>query len=712
MFVRTLKTRTGRWDLLISTGLLTHNKVTTTDNAGTVMSLIVQWVSLLADSPLCITSGLKPRKLFRDFFRELTTQPIEVSILKYTTYYEEIMGIGSEDPPSLLQGNSQTGKFCSGILRSTPIAKEYIAWQKSGDPKVLQYIMSFLAFGRKTPIINEDLFEVSLRDWIDTEKGISELELDTTLCSRLKSVLATILSVEDHGYVPYRMKHGSGYVAERIRDLSLKILSLKGHPRLDRAFQQENEFSGNPQDSVDCLPRDWLPRESALDMSEDTSRIKDIYKTYKTSRLICMEPAAFMLAQQSVLWLLLQSIEHGYASNFIDLKYQEHNQDAAREGSITGHVDTIDMKRASDTVSYELVKHIFPRKLLYYMSASRTTKVLLPDGSIFNVEKFAPMGSAVCFPTQCIIFLGAMLLEYLRYSCVVNRRDLDDVLSSSDETLFFLRNIISRKASRDKLAQPVVYGDDLVCDFRITGSYMQTLKRLGFQVNETKSFLSNHAFRESCGKYYWLGNDVTPTIFKQKVIAREGWDAKSLMSAVAACNRSGAIGYSSIRTSQIQLIRHIPIIGWPKGRPRGILFKKIPVVSNNEEQDKISGMWIYSTQPHNGHLSKRVYQDGNQPIYGKRDRRSSCVKYMRDETYALSLLDVEKPWNLGPLNDVSNDRQTVEGYLYNQKQLEYHERDCYDTRYDCSSIPGEISQGNKHATSLRTRIAMRWTPSL
>ena len=83
-----------------------------------------------------------------------------------------------------------------------------------------------------------------------------------------------------------------------------------------------------------------------------------------------------------------------------------------------------------------------------------------------RLKKFAPMGSALCFPIECIIF-----------------------------------GSIVRLANREKGVNTEfrVYGDDLVVDDRIFLKVIELLEVFGFRVNVDKTFFPYHPFKESCG---------------------------------------------------------------------------------------------------------------------------------------------------------------------------------------------------------------------
>lgn len=217
------------------------------------------------------------------------------------------------------------------------------------------------------------------------------------------------------------------------------------------------------------------------------SRLQFVPKTYKKLRSISMEPASLMFFQQGTKDNLYKYIERNL-SWCIDLRHQERNREYARLGSSTGAYCTIDLSAASDSVGYALVHDLFEGTTLWpELLGLRSFKTELPDGSELRLQKFAPMGSALCFPTECLIF--ASVCEFAARMARANGYTPFDFS---------------------------VYGDDICCPSYMYDCIVQLLVALGFSVNETKSFHSG-PYRESCGKEYYNGWDIT-------CIKYRGWD--------------------------------------------------------------------------------------------------------------------------------------------------------------------------------------------
>lgn len=324
----------------------------------------------------------------------------------------------------------------------------------------------------------------------------------------------------------------------------------------------------------------WSPRVEIR--STGVARMHAVAKSYKTSRLICMEPNSFMWAQQAVLAPFLGSIQRSCYSRAIDIHDQSRNQEGARYGSLTGKLDTIDLSSASDSVQWALVKRIFPRWLTYLFAGTRTTKVKVLSGEVVAVNKFAPMGSALCFPTQCVIFTTICL-----YAAMLHYRGLDasgrvmagDRLLMDPEWAY--KRLFSKTMGDGTGAyEPLyVYGDDIVVDARLTPIVMSLLAEFGFEVNVTKSFIGQQLYRESCGKHFMEGEDVTPLYWKVKNLSEE-LNPSSFPALCAMANRAYGYGYKTVRSYLIHFLHE-------SGRTYGhnaILFTNNPVEGSTDSR--------------------------------------------------------------------------------------------------------------------------------
>jgi hypothetical protein len=432
----------------------------------------------------------------------------------------------------------------------TPLFREYHTWYKTGNPHLLAYLATFLLYCKKIAYKDESFNQIAFRGWLENEDKLASLVLPD-----LKG-LRTVMSYLTRNFSPDNPygKFGPRNVSERYVGAIGKSTSFSLKPRQVRAFLQPNIFTGW-KERVPALGTPSKRLDHGLKSVKSTySRICFVAKDLKTSRSICIEPNSDMFFQQMVLRDFL-NLFHEDLLQFIDLSDQSRNQKASLYGSLHGELDTLDLSSASDLLSYDLIKKIMPRHVLYWLIATRSFRVKTKDGALHTLHKFAPMGSALCFPVQCLVFFGVIVYCSTVYNkggelweCDISERDVV-------ETLRRFNPVMDRTLSQN-LHSPMVYGDDLVTDYRISPMVIQVLESLGFKVNTSKSYFSSCAFRESCGRFYWNGYDITPL----RYMIKPEWgvsDISRYASYVEHINSALDYGLFQLRSHHIKRIRQI-----------------------------------------------------------------------------------------------------------------------------------------------------------
>jgi len=211
---------------------------------------------------------------------------------------------------------------------------------------------------------------------------------------------------------------------------------------------------------------------------------------------------------------------HLEASRFtcgsINFTLQRVNQELALANSISREYATVDLKDASDRVSLKLVRRVFKSssKLLECLEALRSTSTMLPDGSLLSLEKFAPMGSALCFPVEAYVFWCIMVAAAVLHTGLP--------LVTVGHSIF-------------------VYGDDIVIPSTWVECCTNALERFGLIVNRSKTFV-NGFFRESCGIDAFKGVTVTPSRLRSRWTGRSS-DGAAFASYVSLYNDLFVKGY-------------------------------------------------------------------------------------------------------------------------------------------------------------------------
>lgn len=323
-------------------------------------------------------------------------------------------------------------------------------------------------------------------------------------------------NVYDDEIIP---NHGPGATADR----------LKGNRKFDQTEWPERLEQMFPF-GVHALPNarfSYLAdRVNFLEPgAERPVRVISVPKTLKTPRIIAIEPTCMQYMQQGIKDKIVECIESGYYeggkhlsfrfSSMIGFDDQIPNQEMARQGSLDGSLATLDLSDASDRVSNQLVRlllHNHPH-LRAGVDACRSRKADVPGHGVLRLAKFASMGSALTFPIEAMVFLTTVFVGIQRES----------------------KNQLTRKDITSFLGKVRVYGDDIIVPVEYTHSVVATLEAFGFKVNTGKSYW-NGKFRESCGKEYYNGEDVS-IVRVRRVFPARLTDAREIISLVSLRNQ-------------------------------------------------------------------------------------------------------------------------------------------------------------------------------
>jgi len=256
--------------------------------------------------------------------------------------------------------------------------------------------------------------------------------------------------------------------------------------------QQRSEkylWSNVSANITSCYPFDAYFCASSghvCDSYRDFSKITDkdlpakvilVPKDSRGPRLISCEPVDYQWIQQGMMRSLVRLVEsHPLTKERVNFTDQSLNQFYALVSSKYGRYATLDLNEASDRVSVDLVRLLFPETVYTYLMACRSSSTVLPDGEVLPLRKFAPMGSAICFPVLALT-VWVLLAAGLPNAHI--RRDV------------------------------IVYGDDVIVPTAQAERAMSILESFGLKINRDKSCTSG-LFRESCGTDAFNGVNVTP----------------------------------------------------------------------------------------------------------------------------------------------------------------------------------------------------------
>jgi len=214
------------------------------------------------------------------------------------------------------------------------------------------------------------------------------------------------------------------------------------------------------------------------------NKVTTVPKDATANRVIAIEPGFNLWFQKAIgMYMRKRLFRYG-----IDLNFQSMNQSLALEGSKFLRLATIDFSSASDSVCRNVVRELFSSRMFALMDACRSHNGVL-NGETVRWEKFSSMGNGFTFEIESLIFYATALCcaEYLQ--------------------------IPLSKGSGNTVS---VYGDDVIIPIDCLELFAEMCRFYGFTMNMKKSHFAS-CFRESCGKHYYSGIEVTPIYLKDRL---------------------------------------------------------------------------------------------------------------------------------------------------------------------------------------------------
>jgi hypothetical protein len=312
-------------------------------------------------------------------------------------------------------------------------------------------------------------------------------------------------------------KHGPGAVADGLTSNG-KYQNSSWTRRLSEVFLLDRYLIPNHHFVDDLDGIDLLEPGAEIPV-----RVISVPKTLKTPRIIAIEPTCMQYTQQALLRSFLEAFYRDeLLCQLIGFDDQIPNQELARQGSVDCRTATLDLSDASDRVSNQLVVRMMRRwpYLQKAVQASRSRRADVPGHGVIRLAKFASMGSALCFPIEAFVFTTLIFLGI--------QKSLNRPLTKKDVKLF--------------LGSVRVYGDDLIVPVEHVHTIVQTLEHFGARVGLDKSFWTGK-FRESCGKEYLNGHDVSITRVRQALPYTMA-DATGVISTVSLRNQLYYAGFA------------------------------------------------------------------------------------------------------------------------------------------------------------------------
>jgi len=274
-----------------------------------------------------------------------------------------------------------------------------------------------------------------------------------------------------------------------------------------------------------------------LSGTETPVRVITVPKTLKTPRIIAIEPVYMQYMQQGLRRAFEKAVKVSDLGCLVDYESQLPNQEMAHLGSRKGSFATLDLSDASDRVSNQLVRNMlynYP-DLFRAIDATRSRAADVPGHGVIRLAKFASMGSALCFPIESLVFATITMMAC--YKAHLEMVEPSSQLRPHDFAMEYAGSVRT-------------YGDDIIVPSRFARAVVDELEFFGMKVNHAKSFWTGR-FRESCGKEYFSGHDVTYVKVRAVLPSRQQLEAERIISIVkTSALRNHLFEYGYWRTCQ------------------------------------------------------------------------------------------------------------------------------------------------------------------
>jgi hypothetical protein len=420
---------------------------------------------------------------------------------------------------AFLSGRGVLPQFSLSVLNS-------IVETKGSIGQVVLHVrqLSYLFYKYEYPYEPETAKAV-IESFVNTDRDLQVLQVpcEDPIIRNASNFIASIFA----RFNPWDIypKHGPGAVATGEGPHEKSVLK-RVYRELDATYPFTEYMCFSLSHVVDELDK----IEALECLEEPTAKVVLVPKDSRGPRLISCEPLEVQWIQQGLGRKIVSLLEsHPLTRGHVNFTCQEVNRKLALQASIDASFDTLDMKDASDRVGLELVRVLFRHvpDVLRCVLACRSTQTVLPNGVLVRLNKFAPMGSALCFPIESLVFY-ALAVSCLQHCFGISRRK-------------------ARKAV-------YVYGDDIIIKTGFYPALMEHFPRFGLRFNEAKCCTGDSRFRESCGMDAFNGVPVQPLRVKTLISAH--LDPNAIASYVAYSNIAYARGFKRLACECEDYVRH------------------------------------------------------------------------------------------------------------------------------------------------------------
>lgn len=282
----------------------------------------------------------------------------------------------------------------------------------------------------------------------------------------VRSLVSDILGPLEYPQILMRESHSNGASTRIHRSPKASIDKLGGKVHI----------------SESCLKHWFACFQNTLLSNQEieirnSSTFFTVPKKSDIDRVACKEPEGNVVLQRSVGSYIKQRLKRVG----IDLYDQSRNQELARH-ALKRNLATIDLSAASDSITEFLVKLFLPDDWYSLLDDLRVRSVYI-DKELHIFEMFSSMGNGFTFELESLIFYA------------------------------MTRTICRKSGVKGTIS---VFGDDIIAPCNIVPRLKRVFSYFGFRTNAKKTFYRG-PFRESCGKHFWHGVDVSPFYIRKAI---------------------------------------------------------------------------------------------------------------------------------------------------------------------------------------------------
>lgn len=415
-------------------------------------------------------------------------------------------------------------------------------------------VVEFIRCEAKCRSINRAVFDHGFRKLFKSPDEWQVIHLATRKIAR---ILGPIPRLDD---LTFHFGPGQNVGLAKTTNVYSKLMSSRTVTKGLLAFLQDNPVI---HPAWDCASDEEVPSVPYYSLSTyktvPGSKLAFVPKNAKTDRPICIEPLYNSFIQTGLGSYMRDRLRyHG-----VDLRDQTVNQRLAKLGSLGDSLATVDMKSASDLISYSVVMEMLPFDWFLALDASRSPSFSY-EGREYELEKFSSMGNGYTFELETLVF------HSIAESCV----DLLGLHGDSEWNC---------------------YGDDVIIPSRAYDLFSRTLESLGFEINHSKSYRRG-PFRESCGKDFFNGALVRPLFLKKYLSPEVIYSQMNFMYRSGGWSFEDPLFHRTWKLLLELLPRKFHLFG-PNGYGDGhivIEYENLPRISHPYRRRQFEGLAFYS----------------------------------------------------------------------------------------------------------------------